>query len=366
MSLYGPAVSVLVGALFGVLPSALLLVGGLAAGAAAQTGSEQPGVLWSAGQRRQAVEVLREVVADHPDDRALRLRLAEWELAVHAYAAAAVTAAPLGRDGDHVRGPALYLLAEYEQALALLDVDDPLQCLMRLDALEALGRATEAEAAALAAAAVLGADHPELLVRAGQRGEQRGDPEAAIASYRAALQQDPLAAAALFRLGRALIQSGRREEGLEALAEHRRLLPLLDDLDFARRSVDLEPLHASNHARVGDAERALGRTLLAEAAYVRALDLAQPHEQAPITLRAARHLVEELDRLDGALALLDRAFEASQDPRLAVRAGDLLADAGRTAEAAERFRRAQELRPGDEQIAARIAALGLSGPDRDA
>ena len=41
-------------------------------------------------------------------------------------------------------------------------------------------------------------------------------------------------AAALFGLGRSLVALGERDEGLAALAEHRRRAPLVDALDFGR------------------------------------------------------------------------------------------------------------------------------------
>ena len=63
----------------------------------------------------------------------------------------------------------------------------------------------------------------------------------------------------------------RALEDLRApLKELRRIL--LDRLDDAHRTVELAPHHGPNHAALGDAERALGRTDRAEAAYRAALE----------------------------------------------------------------------------------------------
>ena len=134
-------------------------------------------------------------------------------------------------------------------------------------------------------------------------------------------------------------------------------MPLLDERDFALQSLQLDPGHAPNHALLGDVERKLGQLESAERRYETAATLATPDEVVPIALREARLLAEDCGRLDEALGVLDRAASRVADPRLTVRAGDLLAEAGRVAEARERYLAALSLRPEDVQIRARLDAL---------
>lgn len=316
--------------------------------------------LWDAGRRSEALDTWQAELAAVPGDRALRLRVSEAQVAVHRYAAALETAAPLGPEADRLRGLALYRLGRWEEALAHLSRDEVLQVLMRVEALEALGRAEESEVDVARAAELLGEDDVRVLGHRARALARRGDDAGALELYRRAHALDPFDPAALFGLGRALVAVGKREEGLAMLERHRELTPKLDALDFARRSVDLAPLHAANHAGVGDAERALGRFEAARAAYGRGLDLAGPAEVAPIALRCARLLAEDLGQLDAAVALLEEAGAKSDDPRTWVRAGDLLLEAGRAMDAVQRYLKARELRPDDAAIAARIEAAHAS------
>jgi tetratricopeptide (TPR) repeat protein len=261
-----------------------------------------------------------------------------------------------------LRGRALYGLARYAEALAFLDAVSPATLRMRAECLRALGRFAELEALIPRAAELLGVDDAwVLLARAGQ-AERAGALPAALRLFRAALEREPLSAEARFGLGRALVRSGARDEGLAVLAQHRVLVPLLDALDFAQRGVELAPLHAPNRAALGDAWRALasfdrGACQRALREYELACELAEASELAPIALRRARLLAEELEDLEGALEVLRKAAERDDDARLFVRAADLLAAAGREREALERLRAALRLRPDDAAILARVEAL---------
>jgi len=310
--------------------------------------------LWESGRRSEALDAWAAALTATPEDRALRLRLSEAQLAVHRYAAALETALPLGASADRQIGLALYRLGRWEEALAHLQRDEELQILMRVEALEALARPEEAEVELERAAQILGEEDVRVLAHRARALARRGDDAGALTLYRRAHALDPYDPAALFGLGRALVAVGEREEGLAALARHRELTPKLDALDFARRGVDLAPLHAPNHAAVGDAERALGRPAAARAAYDLALALATPAEVTPIALRCARLLHEDLGLVDAAVALLEEAGRKSDDARAWVRAGDLLQQSGRPMEAVQRFLKARELRPGDDAIQARI------------
>jgi tetratricopeptide (TPR) repeat protein len=322
---------------------------------------QDPGAdLWAVGRRLEALEAWQAALTEAPQDAALRRRLVEAQLAVHRYAAALETAQALGPEDDRLRGLALYRLGRWEEALAHLEGGEPLGVLMRIEAFEALGRSAEADAEIERAAQLLGPDDVRVLAHRARALARRGDDAAALELYARAHALDPWDSAALFGLGRALVAVGRREEGLAKLEQHRELTPKLDALDFAQRSVDLGPLHAANHAAVGDAERALGRFEAARAAYGRGLDLAQPAEITPIALRCARLLAEDLGELDGAVALLEGAGTKSDDARCWVRAGDLLQEAGRPVDALQRYLKARELRPDDKAIEARIEATHAS------
>lgn len=318
--------------------------------------------LWEAGERRAALNRLERAVASKPHNPPLRRALAEYALALSRPAAALPHALALGERGRDLAGRALFLLGRYEEALERLDALDPDSLLMRIEALHHLGRAGEERAAIAQALARLGPGHAGLRLARARRLAEDGDLAAAAALWREALSDDPLAAEALFGLGRTLVRLGEREEGLRLLERHRRLLPLFDALEFARRSAELSPNHAPNLAALGDAWRALApfdpRALeRALDHYRRADELATAEECVPIALRRARCLAEDAGRLEAALAVLDRAARRVRDPRPLVRAGDLLAAAGRRDEARARYTAALELAPADPAILRRLAAL---------
>jgi len=335
---------------------------------AAQAASLPDGdALWAAGQRQAALAALEEQLARQPADDALRLHLAQRQSEAGRWEAALATAASLGPQADHLRGTALYILTRFEEALAFLDPADPGQCLMRLDALLALGRMDEADAAIAAAVAVRGADDEALAVLRGRWLAAHGRFAEAVPEFRAALVRDPLDRTALFGLGQALVRSGERTEGLALLERHRMLLPWLDKHDFALQALDLNPLHADHHAQLGDIERELQLLDSAELRYRRAEELADAGALVPIVLRHARLLDENRGTPQAAMALLDEAFTRVPDPRLAVRAADVALKSGHAAEAVTRLTRIARSRPGDAQIQQRLAAAraaaAVAAPD---
>ncbi len=339
-----------------VLLAGLLAIPLASGGARGQAGADAE-ALWAAGLRARALDVMEQQLASRPDDDALRLALAGRQLELQRATAALATANPLGPEADGLRGMAYSVLARYAEAVPLLSAADPGQALMRVEALMALGRDGEADTALAAARAVVGDGDPRLLSLTGRRAAASGRHEDAVAAFRAALAADPLDRQALFGLGQSLVRSGHRDEGLAVLQRHRELLPLLDQRDSSLQALDLDRSHADSHAAVGDIERQLGLLESSQQRYRAAEALSDPADLAPIVLRHARLLAEDLHDLPGALALLDAATGTAADARLPVRAGDLLAAAGRTAEAIDRYRRALELRPGDEHIAQRLRAL---------
>jgi tetratricopeptide (TPR) repeat protein len=310
---------------------------------------------WHRGAREDAIaERLKELAAPGAKTE-LRLELARWELEVHRPAAALEHLAPLGKEGDGLRGEAHYALAQYAEAVPLLDEATTEHLLMKIDALEALGQVLESDAVLLRALQLPGSGDARLWSAEGRRLARSGNTTKAAEAFRKALALDDCSAEAWFGLGRALLAADRQAEGLQALEKHRKLTPLLDQWDFARRAVDLAPLHAPNLAALADAERALGRFARAEELYARAVELAQGAEQlVPIVLRQARFVAEDKQDARAALALLVKTAERAPDARLFVRAGDLALEAKDAPHAIELFERAQKLRPKDAEIEKRL------------
>jgi len=313
--------------------------------------------LWGEGRRAEAIEVLVRQVGEEPTNAAAKRRLVEAEMAVHWYAKALEHAQGLGAEMDAARGTALFRLGEFERALGKLPRTSADALSMRIEALEALGKFDDVETEVAALVKLVGEGDVRAATQLGRSAARKGEWPRAEQEFRRALEREPLDPAAMFGLGQSLVRQGRRDEGLAVLSEHRRITPLLDQLDFARRSVDLAPMHGPNHAAVGDAERALGRIERARAAYERAQELAAPADLAPIALRLARLLADDQQQNDAAVATLDVAFERCGDVRLLVRASDLLAQANRTSDALQRLERAAKLRPGDAEIEKRLRSL---------
>ena len=318
--------------------------------------AQEPAELWRQGERARAVEAQRaELIKE--EDLIARRQLVEWSLAIHQYRAALEDSRPLGETGRALRGSAHYFLGEYEHALELLDERDGTACLMRLEALRALGRdwAGALESAAL----LLGREDARVITLEGALALERGEHASAITSFERAIKLAPLDAEALFGLGRALVESGERERGLELLKRHRELTPLLDALDFAERGLDLAPAHAPNHAALGDAWRSLipadrGAYERSERAYLKALDLMEAAERIPVYLRHARLIQEHGAGALVAAKMLGVALVDSEDARLLVRAADYYMEAGVSSEAVPLLERALKLRPRDQAVRNRL------------
>ncbi len=338
------------------LPAPILRAG-LRASASATQDYEQ---LWQAGQRAQAIEAQARALAARPDDRALRRSLAEREFAVHWYQQALDHAAPLGEDMRALRAKALFFLHRFEEAYLLLDAADFEQLEMRQASAERLGRQEDADRELEAMALLVGAEHPSVASLRGLAALRAGQAERAIACFQTALAKDATRGEALYGLGRAQLELGQREAGLATLERHRELVKKLDQWDFARRGVDLAPVHAPNLARLAEAEAELGRDDAARERFEQATRLAADDQITPVALRYARFLSEREGGLDRAVQVLEEAATRRPDAHLFVRSGDLLLSHGRGIEAVQRFYRARELRPDDEQIKQRIAAARAS------
>jgi len=322
--------------------------------AACQAPAPSAADLWARGQRGEAIDSLRQNLGAEPADEA-RARLVVWQIAVHRYQAALADAQACGAPCDALRGEALYHLGEYARAVELLSEREPLQALWKVDALEALSRFAESDAALQRARELVGADDPRVLGAEGRRLAREGHFGQAAEAFRAAVQHDPCDGEALFGLGRALVQSGQREAGLAVLARHRALAPKLDAWDAARRGLDLAPAHAPNWTALGDAERALGRFDRAESAYRRGAELGAGEALVANTLRWARLLADDRGDAQAAVDLLTRTSRLVVDVRLFVRAGDVLMGARRAGEAVAAYQQALALRPSDGEIVQRVA-----------
>lgn len=324
---------------------------------------------WQVGRREAAVDALQARVSGGTEHATLTLLLAERQFVIHRYAAALSSASTLGAKGSSIRARAHYLLGHYDLALELLDPADPVEALMLIDSHEVLGHGAQTIAALAAARTVIGDDDPVFAAAEGRAAARSGDHAAAVLAFRRALATDAYEHTALFGLGRSLLQLGEREEAALVLARHHELVPLMDQREHANRAIDLAPMHAPNHAQLGDVERAIGRLELAEQSYLRAAGLAKAAERTPVALRHARLLAEDRADLAAAVALLDRVAADVPDARLPVRAGDLLLAAGQARAALVRYDAAVQLRPDDAVIrqrrdkALQLLSAGTDGAD---
>ncbi len=330
-----------------------------------QRAQEEAAALWASGEREESIAHLTKALAETPEDTALREQLARQQLAIHRYAAALETAQAASQALQHIAAEALFYLDRFEEALPLLDPRDPTQALARVTALEVLGHSDEAIAALDKMADLAGADPQGMSLARGRLHAAAGRHEDAAIAFQSALEKEPNSPGALFGLGQAWVRTGRREQGLELLKQHRELSPLLDQLDFALRALDMAPTHAPHHALVGDAQRAMGQLTSARESYQAAMGMATPEQLPMIALRLARMLEEDLNRWDEALATLQQASQRldrdSPDIRLQVRAGDILVRANLPARAVEHYRQALKQRPEDAAVQQRLeAALSMA------
>ncbi len=314
--------------------------------------------LWEAGQRAKALAILEERLAESPGDARLRTGLVEAELSVQRFEAALLHSEGLPPESAGLRGRALYFLTRYREALEYLG-DGRDEQLMRAESLRALARFEELDALVAQLVQEHGEEDLDVQLLIARAHVRRGDDDQAIPLLRRVLIARPLEPEALFALGRALVRTDAREEGLALLNQHRALIPLLDALDFARRGVALAPNGAANQAGLGDAWRALvpfspAAKDRASAAYAAALTSATPQEVAPIALRAARLHWEALGDPETALNLLALQQRRTGDVRLRVRRADYLTELGRHDEALGELKQALLERPGDRAIEQRL------------
>jgi tetratricopeptide (TPR) repeat protein len=290
---------------------------------------------------------------------ALRLAAARLEAEFDRLEEALRLLAPLGPEHDALRAEWEYRLGRYEDALRHFSEQDPEHALLRVDVLEALARFDEARAALERAAELRGARDGRVLAKRGRMHAREGEHAQAAQAFRAALEADELDLEAWHGLGQALVRSGQVEEGKLALARHRELTPLVDRLQFARQSLELDPFGAANHAQLAEAWRELGRLDAAEASFAQAEQLAlargERAELVAVALRCARFQSEQRGSLERALAILERAAGRVPDARLWVRRGDLLLASGAAAQAVIEYERGAALRPQDVAIAQRLA-----------
>jgi len=304
-------------------------------------------------------ERLAQLAPDAAEAVGLRLAAARLEADLERLEEALRLLAPLGPEHDHLRAEWEYRLGRYEDALRHFATQDPEQALLRVDALEALARFDEARVALEHAAQLRGARDARVLAKRGRMLAREGQHAAAAEAFRGALETDELDLEAWHGLGQALVRSGRAAEGKLALERHRELTPLIDRLQFARQSLELDPTSGANHAQLAEAWRELGRLDEAEASFAQAEQLAlargERSELVAVALRCARFQSERRDSLERALAILERAAARVPDARLYVRRGDLLLASGAAARAVSEYERGAALRPADAAISKRLA-----------
>lgn len=323
---------------------------------ALQSSSSSALELLRAGRAPEALELLSSKL--QADEENADLRREAIELAFGLKRWNDVLAWTAGRpELKRERARALFFAGRYEAALELLDQADQRQVFLALDALEALGRLKEHDDLLARTSAKIGVEDPRVATAEGRVALRKRLYAHAIECFERARAREPWRLDALFGLGRARLLSGEREAGLQLLNEHRRLVPLFDQLDFAERGVELDPTHGPNHARVGDLERTIGRLGRAELAYRRALGFAQGADRTPIVLRLARFLTDERSNAKQAIELLVAETRSGFDPRLLVRLGDRYAADGDRVQALATYRRVLAQRPNDAAVLRRVEEL---------
>lgn len=97
------------------------------------------------------------------------------------------------------------------------------------------------------AAMALAPENPDVLLVSARVREKLGDVPLAKEQYRKALAKDPLLFDAIYRLALLLARSTdavEQEEGKRLLARHKKVEPLLQDLNRAKRELDMAPRSA--------------------------------------------------------------------------------------------------------------------------
>ena len=319
--------------------------------------ADAAGASWRAGRRLEALELEEARLAKQPASAPGEwARLAAWQLELHRPAAALASAQRCGTACTKERGIALFLLARYAECLPLLERGEPQGALMAIDACEARQDFAGSDRELDAALARFGRGDARLLAAEGRRHARQENWTTAVEAFRAALALDSCEAEAMLGLGRALLRTGARAEGLATMARQRELRAKLDVLDHALEAVDLQPAHGPNWTAVGEAEFGLGRLERALRAYERAEASCDAAQLVPNALRHAK-AARAAGGLDAALAVLRRARARTDDPRLVVREADLLAEDGRLDESARLLEALAARRPDDRALRERLEAL---------
>jgi tetratricopeptide (TPR) repeat protein len=170
---------------------------------------------------------------------------------------------------------------------------------------------------------------------------QRGNVDAAMAEYQAALRSDPNSALLHNNMGNAL---AAKREYAQAIQE-------------IRRAIELNPEYAEARLNLGLALEATGDPAAAEAAYQQALRIRPAYPQA---LTALGLLQATRKDFDGAIQRYRRAIAANEDYAEAhINLGAALSELRRYPEAAAELRRAIELAPGHAQAHVMHYNLGV-------
>jgi tetratricopeptide (TPR) repeat protein len=175
---------------------------------------------------------------------------------------------------------------------------------------------------------------------------ERGKDEKAAAAAHRAKEMASRSGAVREVLGMALYRSGRYREALRELQAYRRMTG----------RVDQNHLIADSLRALGEPDKAVGPAREALRARI------APEVRAEAAVVGASALAD-LTRFDEALAMLkafptDPARAREFDLRVWYATGDVLAKAGRKAEAAEQFRRVMRHDPAAYDAAERLAQLG--------
>lgn len=175
---------------------------------------------------------------------------------------------------------------------------------------------------------------------------RRGDLAGAIAAYRALIKASPDNAEGQHYLGLALVQSGKGEEGLEAL----------------KRACELAPDNAMFRANLGKAALKLNDLETARAAFDQATQIAPNDFESWNNLAG---LYRQAGALDDALTAYETALQLKRHPAIAFNLGLVAKDLGRRDRARTAFQDVLQMQPRDVQARMQLTALASEDGDFD-
>ncbi len=222
---------------------------------------------------------------------------------------------------------------------------------------------------------------PQELLRRAFAAEKAGRPAEAAAAYREVLALRPDDASAYHHLGIIAARLQHLDEAVDDLDHAARLAPqeagyhvALSEVqrrlkrfeqarDVAQRAIALQPGLAAAHLALGQALADLGRIAEADRALSQALTLAPRSADALSAMARLRQRQKQFGRAEALFA--DAIRTRPTDANLFIQFGDCLAEQDKLTGAAEAFRRARALAPGNSEASEKydLAIFRAGGPE---